>query len=91
MLIGNPEKNIAAVALIRAAIIDDKDSGVLILTQNEMLTSASSAMGMSLAAVAARALMSACGYNMAQVMKMLDAWSDEYALEVADGHRDPGA
>ena len=37
MLVGDPASNVAAVALIRAAIMDDKESGVLILSQNGLL------------------------------------------------------
>ena len=49
MLVGDPASNVAAVALIRAAITDDKESGVLILSQNGLLHDRqTSALGMSL-------------------------------------------
>jgi hypothetical protein len=93
MLIGDPASNVAAVALIRAAITDDKDSGVLILSQNGLLhDQQTSAMGMSLAAVAARALMTGFGYNVEQALRTLEAWSAEYTREVSSGsNRDSGA
>ena len=36
MLVGDPASNVAAVALIRAAITDGKESGVLILSQTRI-------------------------------------------------------
>jgi hypothetical protein len=90
MLVGDPASNVAAVALVRAAITDDKESGVLVLNQNGMLDSRqTSAMGMSLAAVAARALMTGFGYNVEVALKTLDAWAAEYSREAANGRNPP--
>jgi hypothetical protein len=93
MLVGDPASNVAAVALIRAAITDDKEAGVLILSQNELLHDRqTSALGMSLAAVAARSLMTGFGYNVEQALRALEAWSAEYSQEVSSGTgRDSGA
>ena len=67
--------------------------GVLILSQNGLLHDRqTSAMGMSLAAVAARALMTGFGYNVEQALRTLEAWSAEYSREVSSGsNRDSGA
>ena len=60
------------------------DSGVLVMSQhggcapgNEDAT----VFMMSLAAVAARAVLSAAGYNVQKALEMLDTWTSEYAEE----------
>jgi hypothetical protein len=68
-LIGGPPNDLAAVSLIRAAIADDADSGILML--------------LPLAAVSARALPSAHGYNAERTLKVLDTWAAEYADDPA--------
>jgi rhamnose utilization protein RhaD (predicted bifunctional aldolase and dehydrogenase) len=87
-LIGDPPNNLAAVSLIRAAIADDPDSGVLIMSEHGGCLPGpegkkAAQFMMSLAAVAARALLSAHGYNVERCLKTLDAWAAEYADDAA--------
>ncbi len=65
-LIGDPPNNLAAVSLIRAAIADDPDSGILIMSEHGGCEPGpegkkSAQFMMALAAVSARALLSAHG------------------------------
>jgi hypothetical protein len=85
-LVGDPVTNLAATSLIRAALVDDSDSGILVMSEhggcapgNEDAT----VFMMSLAAVAARAVLSASGYHVENALKMLDAWAVEYAEETS--------
>jgi len=88
-LIATPPENLAAVGLIRAVVVDDPDSGLLIMSQRggckpgpegERLT----AFMIALAATAARALLSARGYNVERTLRMLDTWAAEYADDAAE-------
>ena len=81
MMQGDPKSNLAAVGLIRAAITDDADAGILILDQNGAIGQGRTEFLLGLTAVAARALMSGYGYNVERVLKVLDTWADEYADE----------
>ena len=86
MLVGDPANNLAATSLIRAAITDDADAGVLILREHGGRAGDPAITFMiGLAAVSARALMAAYGYNVDRVMRILDAWTDEYAAAAAQG------
>jgi hypothetical protein len=83
-LIGDPVTNLAATSLIRAALADDADSGILVMSQHGGCTPGTedaTVFMMSLAAVAARAVLSAAGYNVEKALKMLDSWASEYAEE----------
>ena len=86
-MLGNPPDNLAAVPLIRAAIADDPDSGVLIMAQHGGCLPGegkkAGAFMMSLAGVAARALLSAHGYDVDRTLEVLDAWAAEYAADSA--------
>lgn len=83
MMQGDPKSNLAAVGLIRAAITDDADAGILILDQNGAIGQGDGRTEflLGLTAVAARALMSGYGYNVERVLKVLDTWAAEYADE----------
>ena len=87
-LIATPPENLAAVGLIRAVVVDDADSGLLIMSQRggckpgpegDRVT----AFMLALAVTAARALLSAHGYNVERTLRVLDAWAAEYADDAA--------
>jgi hypothetical protein len=79
-MIGDPANNLEAVSLIRAAITDDADAGILIIGEHGGLKDQDvSVFIMALAAFAARALMSANSYNIERTVKLLDTWASEYA------------
>jgi hypothetical protein len=83
-MIGDPVTNLAATSLIRAALADDPDSGILVMSQHGGCSQGAdeaTVFMMSLAAVGARALLSASGYNVQRAMEMLDSWAAEYAEE----------
>jgi hypothetical protein len=87
-LIATPSENLAAVGLIRAVVVDDADSGLLIMSQRggckpgpegDRVT----AFMLALAVTAGRALLSAHGYNVERTLRVLDAWAAEYADDSA--------
>ena len=87
-LIGDPPNNLAAVSLIRAAIADDLDSGILIMSEHGGRQPGpegkkAGQFMMALAAVSARALLSAHGYNVERILKVVDTWAAEYAGDPA--------
>jgi hypothetical protein len=87
-MLGSPPDNLAAVSLVRAAIADDPDSGVLILSQHGGCLPGAEGMKaaafmMALAGVSARALLSAHGYNVERTLAILDTWAAEYADDSA--------
>ena len=87
-LVGDPPNNLAAVSLIRAAIADDADSGIFIMSEHGGCRPGpegkkAAQFMMALAAVSARALLSAHGYNVERTLKVLDAWAAEYAGDPA--------
>ena len=87
-MLGSPPDNLAAVSLIRAAIADDPDSGVLIMSQHGGCIPGAEGMKaaafmMALAGVSARALLSAHGYNVERTLEILDTWAAEYADDSA--------
>jgi len=83
-----PPDNLAAVGLIRAVAVDDPDSGLLIISQHggckpgpdgDQVT----AFMLALAALAARAMFASNGYNVERTLRVLDAWTAEYADDAA--------
>jgi hypothetical protein len=87
-LLATPPENLAAVGLIRAVVVDDPDSGLLIMSQRGGCKEGPegdrvTAFMMALAATAARALLSAHGYNVERTLRVLDAWAAEYADDSA--------
>jgi hypothetical protein len=63
---------------------DDTDSCILVTSQHggcEPGNDKTTVFMMSLAAVAARAVLSASGYNVARALAMLDSWAAEYSEE----------
>lgn len=77
-------RHLAAASLIRAVLLDDADSGILILDQhgaiqpgNDEITS----FVLAVANVANRALLTAHGCRVDRAMKVLDAWMKEYGEE----------
>jgi hypothetical protein len=83
-----PPSNLAAVGLIRAVAVDDPDSGLLIISQHggckpgpegDQVT----AFMIALAALAARAMFPSHGYNVDRTLRVLDAWTAEYADDAA--------
>jgi hypothetical protein len=82
-----PPNNLAAVGLIRAAALDDPDSGLLIISQHGGCKPGPEgdrvrAFMIALAALAARAMFAANGYNVERTLRVLDAWTAEYADDV---------
>jgi hypothetical protein len=73
------------VGLIRAALTDDPDSGILIMRQHGSGPGGPEVRDfmMALSAVGARLVLAGHGYNVARVVKVLDALADEYAAEAA--------
>jgi hypothetical protein len=82
-VIGDPPNNLAAVSMICAAIADDPDSGIFIMSEHggcqPRPDSNAAQFIMALAAVSTRALLSAHGYNVERTLKVLDTWAAEYA------------
>jgi hypothetical protein len=87
-LSATPSNNLAAVGLIRAVAVDDPDSGLLIISQHggckpgpegDQVT----AFMIALAALAARAMFASHGYNVERTLRVLDAWTAEYADDAA--------
>jgi hypothetical protein len=73
-------ENLAAVSLVRAAVVNDRDRGMLIINQHGGNTSRQTAVFViALAHTAARMMLSASGYNLERTLETLDAWADEYA------------
>ena len=71
---------LAAVSLMRAAVVDDPELGMLIINQHGGNDSGQSAAFMvALAQTAARMMLSANGYNVERTLRSLDAWAAEYA------------
>lgn len=76
----------AACALVRAALADDIDAGVLIIAQHG--GSVAGARGdvlrdfiLALAGAAERAVLAANGGDVGQTMAMVDRWIEEYARQ----------
>lgn len=82
-MIGDATNNLAAVSLIRAAVADDADTGILILAEHGALEDRElSRFVMALAGVAARSLLTVNGYNIERTIKTLETWAAEYADDV---------
>jgi hypothetical protein len=78
-MIGDATNNLAAVSLIRAAVTDDADAGVLIMAEHSALEDRElSRFVMALAGVAARSLLTVNGYNIERTIKTLETWAAEY-------------
>ena len=87
-LSATPSNNLAAVGLLRAVAVDDPDAGLLIISQHggckpghegDRVT----AFMLALATLAARAMFASNGYNVERTLRVLDAWTAEYADDVA--------
>ena len=79
-MVGDPANNLAAVSLIRAAVADDPDAGLLIMGEHGALEDERLfKFVMALAGVAARSLLTASGYNVERTIKTLETWQAEYA------------
>jgi len=79
-MIGDSANNLAAVSLIRAAVADDADSGLLIMSEHGALADPEiRRFALALAGVATRALLSVNGYNIERTVRLLDTWAAEYA------------
>jgi hypothetical protein len=83
-----PPDNLAAVGPIHAVAVDDPDSGLLVISQHggckrgpdgDRVT----AFMLALAALASRAIFAANGYNVERTLRVLDAWTAEYADDAA--------
>jgi hypothetical protein len=86
-MLGNPADNLA-VSLVRAAIADDPDSGVLIMSQHGGCLPGcegkkAGAVMMSLAGDGGQGVAVGSRYNVERTLKALDAWAAEYADDSA--------
>jgi hypothetical protein len=83
-------KTVAAAALVRAGLADDKDAGVLIIQQNGA-GAAGSAGGeledlvIALTALAVRTVLAASGWNVGRALAVIDAWTADAAAAAAPG------
>lgn len=76
---------LAAVSLMRAAVVDDPERGMLIINQHGGQASNEAAVFMVvLAQTAARMMVSVTGYNLDRTLTTLDAWATEYANRATD-------
>jgi hypothetical protein len=83
-LIADNAKTLAAAGLIRAAICDDADAGVLILQQNggaDQDPGELTELALALTALSVRVLLSANGFNVKKTMEVIDQWIDGYGRE----------
>ena len=69
---------IPAYALLRATVAQDQDAAVL-LVRDAAKAGALDLLVFNMAQVAARALLATEGYDMAKVLRTLDAWMDTAA------------
>jgi len=82
-LIADSGKSLAAASLIRAAICDDADTGVLIMRQNGGYAGTDestelSELTLAVTSLAVRVLLSANGYNVGKTMKVIEQWIERY-------------
>jgi hypothetical protein len=67
---------LAAASLLRAFLLGDRDTGVLILRQH---SGAQEKLTLAVTALANRVLLSACGSDVARALTVVDQWIDGYA------------
>jgi hypothetical protein len=83
-------KTLAAASLIRAGLVDDADTGVLIIRQNGG-QAAGPAGGeleeliIALTALSVRVLLSANGFDADRAAKVIDQWTERYANMTTPG------
>lgn len=76
--------SLPAAALVRTFITGDPDRGVAILTAHGGADSAElSTLAVSVAGIAARAVLSANGYNVHKALEIIDGWIDEASRSAA--------
>jgi hypothetical protein len=82
---------LTAYAIIRAAIVQDADAGVLLINNAaaipDHLDPNLAQLCIDMAFASARALLSASGYDMRLTLRQIDSWIDEAsrALAAAEG------
>ena len=69
-------RRMPAYALLRAAVARDADAAVLLVDQARKAGTLD-LLAFNVAHVAARAMLGAEGYDVAKVLRVLDAWIDE--------------
>jgi len=83
-------RHLAAASLIRAVLLDDADSGILILDQHGAIVPGNdevTAFVLAVANIANRALITAHGCRVDRAMTVLSAWMDEYGKQAeAEAH-----
>ncbi|MGP8008322.1 MAG: hypothetical protein ACLP2J_14995 [Acidimicrobiales bacterium] len=81
------QSRLTAYAVIRAAIAQDTDTGVLLInntaTVPDHLDGQLVQLCISRASASSRALLSANGYNVAETLRVIDTWMDEAARSLA--------
>jgi hypothetical protein len=75
------DRDLAAASLLRAFMLDDHESGILILRQNggDGDITALKELVLAVAALANRVLLSANGSDVARALAVVDQWIDGYA------------
>jgi hypothetical protein len=80
-------KTLAAAGLIRAGLADDADAGVLIIQQNGGQypgdTGQLEELVIAVTALSVRVLLSACGWDVDQAVKIIEQWQENYAKHPA--------
>jgi hypothetical protein len=64
----------AAAALVRAGLVDDQETGVLIIAQNGATQAELSALVVALAGLNVRTLLSANGGDVERAVRVIDQW-----------------
>lgn len=80
------DRALAAASLLRSFLLDDADTGVLILRQNGSAGDIQALKELTLAvtALANRALLSACGSDVARALAVVDQWLDAAQAQAAE-------
>ena len=73
-------KTPAAAALVRAGLVDDQDTGVLIIAQNGATQAELSALVVALAGLNVRTLLSANGGDVERAVRVIDQWIGRASL-----------
>jgi hypothetical protein len=68
------QRDLAAAALLRAFLADDRDAGLLVIDQHTGSAEQSSALIVGTTKLAARVLLSANGYDVAKALAVIDGW-----------------
>jgi hypothetical protein len=80
-------KTLAAAGLIRAGLADDADAGVLIIQQNGGQypgdTGQLEELVIAVTSLSVRVLLSACGWDVDQAVKIIEQWQENYAKHPA--------